>query len=173
MQIVLAKAGNTRKVYIKKWAIIPLYFLFTHVQCTRTHTHKNTPLESHYLMDHREKTIINADSFSWHTKHDDHRTIQQRGNSLTRLRANVDSLCTSETRVTVSQKLSWLTHSNPQRKERARQQGIQGGGGSLVQAVYNDEGQIRSNVNKMQICLVQHSLSNLRQKILVKAKLCN
>lgn len=47
------------------------------------------------------------------------------GNSPARLSANVDSLCTSETGVTVSQKLSWLTHSNPQRGERARQQGIQ------------------------------------------------
>lgn len=34
--------------------------------------------------------------------------------SFARLSANVDSLCTSETKVTVSQKLSWLTHSDPQ-----------------------------------------------------------
>lgn len=67
--------------------------------------------------------------FSSQTKHDDHRTIHQRGNSPARLSANVDSLCTSETRVTVSQKLSWLTHSNPQRGERTRQQGTQRGGG--------------------------------------------
>ncbi len=64
------------------------------------------------------------------------------GNSPARLSANVDSLCTSETRVTVSQKLSWLTHSDPQRGERARQQGIQRGGGYAVQVVYDDEGQL-------------------------------
>lgn len=42
-------------------------------------------------------------------------------NSFARLSANVDLLCTSETKVTVSQKLSWLTHRNPQRGERERQ----------------------------------------------------
>lgn len=40
-------------------------------------------------------------------------------NSFARLSAIEDSLCTSEAGVTVAQKLSWLTHSNPQRGEGA------------------------------------------------------
>lgn len=51
-------------------------------------------------------------------------------NSFTRLGANEDSLCTSETTETVSQKPSWLTHSDPLRGERRRQQRIQSVGGS-------------------------------------------
>lgn len=70
--------------------------------------------------------------FSWHTKNDDRRTIHQRGSSPATLSANVDSLCTSETRVTHSQKLSWLTHSDPQRAERTRQQGTQCGGRGFI-----------------------------------------
>lgn len=42
-------------------------------------------------------------------------------NSFARLSANEESLCTSETSETVSQKLSWLTHSDPQRGERGKQ----------------------------------------------------
>lgn len=67
-------------------------------------------------------------------------------NSLARLNANVESLCTSETRVTFSQKLSWLTHSNPPRGARARQQRIQSGGGSMVKVISNDEAQIISQM---------------------------
>lgn len=123
--------------------MIPAYFLSIHICCIHTHKHKySISFSLVNFLDHRRKAIINADSFSRHTKHDDHRTTHQRGNSPARLSANVDSLCTSKTRVTVSQKLSWLTHSNPQRGERARQQGIQRGGGYSVQVVYDDEGQL-------------------------------
>lgn len=68
-----------------------------------------------HLQRPRRKAVINADPFTLHTVHDDHTTLQQRGNSPARLNANVDSLCTSKPRVTLPQKLSWLTHSNPQR----------------------------------------------------------
>lgn len=78
-------------------------------------------------------------------------------NSPAGLSANVDSLCTSETRVTVSQKLSWLTHSNPQR-EGGRGGGNEGGreresieldteerivvgGWDALKVVYDNEGQ--------------------------------
>lgn len=71
-------------------------------------------------------------------------------NSPAGLSANVDSLCTSETRVTVSQKLSWLTHSNAQRgseggRERESieldtEERIVGGWDAL-KVVYDNEGQ--------------------------------
>lgn len=94
------------------------------------------------------KTLINAHSFNQNTKHDDCRTVQRKTNSFARLSANEESLCTSETSVTVSQKMSWLTHSDPQRGARTRQQRLQSGGGFSVQAIYNDHGQ-GQNVNTM------------------------
>lgn len=68
-------------------------------------------------------------------------------NSFARLSANVDLLCTSETKVTVSQKLSWLTHRNPQRGERQTDnKEYRVGGGSSVRVIYSDAGQIGCNM---------------------------
>ena len=118
---------HTQKVYTKQYnpyhSIFSAY-IYTVNAHTSTHTHRySISFSLVNSMDSREcrKAIINADSFSRHTMHDDHRTIHQRGNSPARLSANVDSLCTSETRVTVSQKLSWLTPNDPQRGKRERQ----------------------------------------------------
>lgn len=72
--------------------------------------------------------------------------MHQRGNYPAGMSANVDSLCTSEARVTISQKLAWLTHSNPQRGEQTRQRGTHRGGGYELQVVYDDEGQTLPNM---------------------------
>lgn len=98
-----------------------------------------------YLQRPWKKPVINADPCTSHTTPDDHTTFRYRGNSPTRLNANVDSLCTSETGVTLPQKLSWLTHSNPQWGQWTRQQERQRGGGYALQVV-SDDGQIIFNM---------------------------
>lgn len=92
----------------------------------------------------RRKSITDTDSL--HKKDADHRTTHQWREHSHRTECQCRFSMYFQTRVTVSQKLSWLTHRNPQwegeGEHRAENPGTYcGGGWSALKVAYDNEEQ--------------------------------